>query len=166
MQRNGKKCFVLDTFLRYRVPTADVAELTQHGQTEFCMDTVSSVPMRELSNPQPESSWRLTEPLRFTHRLAVVSRVLRIQLSLILWQVCFNISRLICDRRNNSRDLRLQSERSCSRKQPKITRSSREPTAKLTQSFKQIATASVFRLGHALPAGVHRSLLEMFHMSP
>ena len=52
VQRNGKKCFVLDTFLRYRVPTADVAELTQHGQTEFYMGTVSSVPMRELSNPQ------------------------------------------------------------------------------------------------------------------
>ena len=50
VQRNGKKFFVLDTFCRYKVQTADVAELEQHSCNEFRMGKVTSLPVREFSD--------------------------------------------------------------------------------------------------------------------
>ena len=52
MQRNGRRFFFLDTFSRYKVLPADVAELTEIEPGQFQMGHVTSWPVRELSSIQ------------------------------------------------------------------------------------------------------------------
>ena len=48
-KHDGRLVFVLDTFSRFRVPTADIAELSQQEASQFSMGRVSSVPLSELA---------------------------------------------------------------------------------------------------------------------